>query len=244
MQEKSKADKTKDYKKDKNPHAHHRERLRERYRDNGILSMQEHEILEMLLFYSIPVVNTNPVAHALLNEFGSLRNVFEATPDALSQVEGLGEKSALYLSFLGDIFTTISKNNENKKVPMTFNSMGELLVREFEKDKTERVVAVMLDAKDRIICKEHISNGSVTGAHLDMKKIARIALTKDVAKVVIAHNHPDGNPNPSTADKASTMLLSSSENIDSIHSLKYKPQLPYHSDSFHNAAFLQHGAMA
>ena len=131
MQEKSKADKTKDYKKDKNPHAHHRERLRERYRDNGILSMQEHEILEMLLFYSIPVVNTNPVAHALLNEFGSLRNVFEATPDALSQVEGLGEKSALYLSFLGDIFTTISKNNENKKL----KNNNELLKKKRRREK-------------------------------------------------------------------------------------------------------------
>lgn len=209
METKAKTDKINATDENKNLHAHHRERLRGRYRDNGIISMQEHEILEMLLFYSIPVINTNPVAHALLKEFGSLKNVFEAPIDALSQVDGLGEKSALYISFLGDVFTKISMSYENKKASMTFNSLGEMLVNEFSKDKTERVFAVMLDAKDKIICKEHICNGTFKGAQLDMKKIARIALSKDVAKVVIAHNHPDGNPNPSTADKAATTLLSS-----------------------------------
>ncbi len=192
-----------------NPHKHHRERLRNRYIENGIDSLQEHEILEMLLFYSIPVVNTNPLAHNLLSKFGSLKNVLEASAEELSQVSGLGEKSVIFIGFLKDIYAHISAKPLDKKAAMTYESIGEMFVEKLKNCKTESVEMLLLDAMDRVISLEHICEGSFNSAEIDMRKIVHLALMKSAAKVAIAHNHPDGNTNLSIADKAVTTMLTS-----------------------------------
>ncbi len=190
-----------------NPHKHHRERLRRRYLDNGLSSLQEHEILEMLLFYSIPVVNTNPLAHELLSKFGSLKNVLEASSEELSQISGLGEKSAIFLGFLRDIYSHISVKPIDKKAAMTYESMGNLFVERLGDCKLECIEILLLDAKDKIISVEKISEGSFDSAELDMRKIAQLALIRNAAKIAVAHNHPNGNKNLSISDKAAATML-------------------------------------
>ena len=117
-----------------NPHKAHRERMRTRFTENGIGSFHEHEILEMLLFYSIPVVNTNPLAHKLLSEFGSLKNVLETPMEVLAKVEGMGEKSAVFLSFINGVYSRISENSLADIVLSDYDIVGQYLVREFRND--------------------------------------------------------------------------------------------------------------
>lgn len=190
-----------------NPHKAHRERMRTRFTENGIGSFHEHEILEMLLFYSIPVVNTNPLAHKLLSEFGSLKNVLEAPVDALAKVEGMGEKSAVFLSFINGVFSRISENSLAEIVLSDYDIVGQYLVREFRNDKKERVIALLLDAKGNLISKEKAGDGDFNSCEIDMRGILTSALNKDAAKIILAHNHVDGNPYPSLSDKAATASL-------------------------------------
>ena len=79
-------------------HGGHRDRLRERFIRDGLDGFEEHNILEMLLFYPIPQKDTNELAHALLDRFGSLESVFNATPEELMQIDGVGEHTARFLS--------------------------------------------------------------------------------------------------------------------------------------------------
>ena len=86
-----------------NEHAGHRARLRESYREKGIEGMADHQVLELLLTYALPRVDVNPLAHRLLDRFGSLNEVLSARPDQLQQVQGVGESAAVFLSLLGQV---------------------------------------------------------------------------------------------------------------------------------------------
>ena len=190
-----------------NPHKFHRERLRTRFVENGIDSFHEHEILEMLLFYSIPVANTNPLAHKLLSQFGSLKNVFEAPMEALARVDGMGEKSALFISFVNKIFLRLSEITPQEMVFSDYDTVGQFLVNEFKYDKKERVIALLLDAKFRLISKEKVGNGDFKSCDIDTRTLLTNVLNKNAAKVILAHNHVDGNPFPSINDKVATTSL-------------------------------------
>jgi len=190
-----------------NPHKAHRERMRKRFIDGGINSFHEHEILEMLLFYSIPVVNTNPLAHNLLSEFGSLKNVLEAPMDALANVEGMGEKSAVYLSFINGVFSRVFEATPPETILKNYDAIGQYLVNEFRNDKKERVIALLLDAKGKLISKEKAGDGDFKSCDIDTRNILTNALNKNAAKIILAHNHVDGNPYPSPSDKAATASL-------------------------------------
>lgn len=197
----------KNTKHNQNPHKAHRERMRTRFAENGIDGFHEHEILEMLLFYSIPVVNTNPLAHKLLSEFGSLKNVIEAPMEALSKVEGMGEKSALFISFINSIISKVSESRTTETVLSDYDSVGRFLVNEFRNDKKERVIALLLDAKGNLISKEKAGDGDFKSCEIDTRGILMSALNKNAAKIILAHNHVDGNPYPSLSDKAATASL-------------------------------------
>ena len=85
-------------------HDEHRKRVKENFRKGGLDGFQPHNVLEMLLFYSIPRRDTNEIAHMLINEFGSLAGVFDAPIEALTNVEGIGLESATLIKFIPEIF--------------------------------------------------------------------------------------------------------------------------------------------
>ena len=190
----------------KNYHIGHRERLKNRYAENGIDALAEHEILEMILFYSIVRVDTKPLAHRLIDKFGSLENVLCASVEALMD-EGLTRNSAIHLRLFYDVSSRLVRESFVSGKVLKFNELGEFFIKEFAGDKTERVVAALVDGKNNIISVEDVCEGSLTYAKVSIRRLVSLCLARGAAKVVLAHNHPSGKLTPSMNDYLSTAKL-------------------------------------
>ena len=184
----------------------HRERLKKRYISGGINALAEHEVLELMLFYSIVRVDTKPLAHRLIEKFGTLENVLCASVETLVE-EGLTRNSAVHLKLFSDISSYLVRKCFVAGKLLRYNEIGEFFVREFSGDKKERVIAVLVDGKNRIISVEDICDGSLTYTKMGVRKLTELCLKKSATKLILAHNHPSGKISPSTSDYMSTAKL-------------------------------------
>jgi len=190
--------------KENKPHYYgHRQRLRERYIENGIDSLLEHEIIEYLLFYSIPRVDTKPLAHKLLDAYGSISNLFNASYESLRSF-GLSEASASLITLHTDINNWIRRKKVIGVNLESYEEMGRLMVSELDGHPTERLVMLMLDAKNNAIELKTLCEGSFKSTQLNMKALNESVVLRKAAKVVIAHNHPSGKLESSTEDLVTT----------------------------------------
>ena len=189
-------------------HDGHRERMKERLLRSGLDSMNEHEILEILLFYCIPRCDTNEHAHRLINKFGSLLNVLNAPASELEKVAGIGHNSAVYLSMLGELHRClmITKAKQLKSLK-TSEEYGEYLQNYFVGLPIEAVYLLCLDARGTILACEKISEGDSNSTNVSFRKIAEISFATKAASVVLAHNHPRGFCAPSPQDEELTMEI-------------------------------------
>ena len=199
--------KDKETEKQNKPFYHgHRQRLRTRYMESGIDALLEHEILEFILFHSIPRIDTKPIAHKLIDRFGSLKNVLCASGESLKEA-GLSEVSVAHIRLLLDVNKWVRRNGFVGKKLCDYNETGLLLVSEFDDDKEEKLVALMLDGKDEVIELKTICEGSFRATTVNMKYLVKSCLDRNVAKVVIAHNHPSGDIRPSADDHVTTASI-------------------------------------
>ena len=189
-------------------HEGHRQRLRDRFLEEGLDSFTEIEVLELLLFYCIPRKNTNEIAHKLLSRFGSLPQVLEASPADLSQVEGMGEISAAFLSLIpaAGRYYGIARAKQIQ-VLKTMDECGQYLLRFFEGLAKENVYLLCLDAKCKVLGCPWIGEGSVNSAGIPVRRIVETALALNATTVVLAHNHPSGIAVPSREDVETTRRL-------------------------------------
>lgn len=192
--------------KDKNYHTGHRDRLRKRYLENGVDALAEHEILELILFYSIPRVDTKPIAHRLIDIYGSLGAVLGASHESLV-ANGLTSSCAAHLKIINDAFSWISHKSIISTKAIGYNEMGKIFADELKNDKTERVVMLMLDSKDRIMGLETVCEGSFTSARFNTRHIAELCMLRQAAKIAFAHNHPAGNLDISMNDHAANHTI-------------------------------------
>ena len=194
---------------DDNIHAGHRSRLRARaVADPALTTFSDHEILELLLFYSIPRADTNAIAHRLISRFKTLRGVFEASPEELATVEGIGENSALLLSLIPAVTSKYLLSRQVKKVRLTkTESLGDALMPFFVGKRDETVYAMFLDKNCQSISCDLIGEGNLNAVSFNAEKIIRMALLKKAKYVVLAHNHVSGFANPSEQDMATTRRL-------------------------------------
>ncbi|MDP4133002.1 MAG: DNA repair protein RadC [Bacillota bacterium] len=195
---------------DKNPHGSHRERVREKYLQQGFEGWHEHEVLEMLLFNGLPRVDTNPLAHALLDEFGTLAQVLDADVTALMKVPGIAKNTAIYLNMLGKLQGVYcrSKWHDGNNILPNSTAVG-LFCVDYIGNEIDEVVAILcLDSKKSLKKAAIISKGIVDRAPVHIRKIAEVALSVNARFVVLCHNHPSGNPNPSGEDKELTRMVS------------------------------------
>ena len=182
-------------------HEHHRDRVRMRYRIDGFDSFATHEILEALLFYSIPRGDTNELAHRLMERFGSLRNLIEASLDELLTVDGIGENSAFLLKLVPEL---AKRYAEDVLTPLpsyrTLSAVSEYLCRKFIGCGNECVYMMLLNNKLGLIDCCKISEGSVNTSVLPIRVITEKVLHRKASMVVLAHNHPNGLAIPSGKD--------------------------------------------
>ena len=141
-------------------HEGHRERVKRRFRQEGLDSFSDIQALELLLFYVIPRVDTNPIAHALLDHFGSLSQVLEASPEELMKVPGIGENAAVFLTLIPQMgrFYMVDRANHVKVLP-TLEQCADYLVPHFFGRKLETVFILCLDAKCKLLCCKELGEG-------------------------------------------------------------------------------------
>lgn len=194
----------------KNPHAGHRKRMRERYEKNGFNGWSEHEILEFILFDKIPRKDTNKIAHDILDKFGSIKNALSSDAQSLMEIDGIGPQTAKYILTQEKMYnygrcTKIEESTKayNPDDPYTFFSVF------FEGKKRESLYMVCLDVRGRVLRCDLVFEGTFEGINLNVGAMVRLAVEAEAFSVVLAHNHPNGNPEPSEDDIISTRVIKS-----------------------------------
>lgn len=189
-------------------HDGHRQRLKERFRSEGLDHFEERHVLELLLGYSIPRKDTAPVAEALLEHFGSFTQVMEATPEELKNVSGVGDHTATLIA----LTTAVGRYYAVKRATTvdildTTTKCGRYLMHRFYGRRNETVFLLCLDAKCKVLSCREVGEGSVNSANIPVRRVVEMALAANATTVVIAHNHPSGVAVPSHEDVATTRRL-------------------------------------
>lgn len=182
--------------------------MREKLRAGGGEALADHELLEMLLFYSIPRVNTNETAHRLLDRFGGMSGLMNAKRYELLTVPGIGEQSADLILLMSEFYRRTA--SESDKVPTVFKDLddvGRYVVRLLDGLSRERVIVLLLSTDYRLIATHQISEGSVNCAKVDIRQIMEYAILAKAANIVLAHNHPDPILEPSKEDESISISL-------------------------------------
>ena len=189
-------------------HKGHRQRLKNRFLTEGLDHFTEIQVLELVLFYAIPRKDTNPVAHALLDHFGSLAQVLDAAPEELAKVPGMGDSAAAYLHLLTQVarYYLVNRSTQNKVLP-TLEDCANYLVPFFHGRRVETVFLLCLDAKCKVLCCKEVGEGSVNSAGISTRRIVETALGANASVVVLAHNHPSGIAIPSGEDVQTTKRI-------------------------------------
>lgn len=193
-----------------NEHEGHRERLRKRLSVTDDDDIITHEMLEAMLFFVLPRVNTNPIAHRLINSFGSVEKVLCADKEELKRIKGVGERTAEFLVLLGK-FTRAYARNRHQSLVYDFDSDATAIyLQDLYKDiEQEAIYVLCLDPTFRVKKECRIADGGFETVEIDTGYIAAVALKASCRYIVCIHNHPSGISKASEVDRESTRLLSS-----------------------------------
>lgn len=192
-----------------NPHKGHRERLRSRFLEEGLDGFEDHQILELLLFHVVPRGDTNPIAHRLIDRFGSFAAVLEADPCDLATVDGVGKQAAAFIS----MFPAVTRRYFHDRVAKgkskltTSEAVAEYIVPLMAGRSEEVFYVLCMDTHCRVRYPALISEGTVKDAHVHPRHVVEAALRHRAVSVVLAHNHPAGEPKPSRHDHKLTQTL-------------------------------------
>lgn len=187
---------------------HHgrREKLRETFEKFGLDTFNETQVLEFALGFCVPRIDTNPTAHRLINTFGSLPNVVDATPSRLQQVDGIGINQAFFLSFLREFVTYYMRVKPVRGKIQSKNDAVEYLRDVMTTYDNEEFILICLDRQGNIIRQKQVK-GTLTRVNLELRDILDILIQTKATAAVIAHNHPDDMVAPSEADIAFTRQI-------------------------------------
>ena len=199
-------------------HDGHRQRLKDRFRQEGLDKFDEIQVLELLLFYAIPQRDTNPLAHRLLDHFGSLAQVLEAPVEELEKISGVGANAATLLTLTTALARYYMVNRGTQTAILTSTEMcGDYLLPHFVGRRNETVFLLCLDAKCKVLCCREVGQGSVNSAGISVRKIVETALGVNATTVVLAHNHPSGLALPSAEDILTTRRVAAALAAVEVH---------------------------
>lgn len=201
-------------------HVGHRTRLNLKADSVGFEVLPPHEQLEMILYAIIPRGNTNIIAHRLLDEFGSLYIISHTDVESLCSVDGVGRRTAEFLRMLPDMAGAFCRSELDNKQRTVLNTEKEAIkyIKSFFTGKTvEYLYMFSLNQSRRIIGVTRLSKGAKDTVNTSVKKIVSTALEDGANEVILAHNHPGGDPTPSQNDLEATHAI---ENV--LHSLGIK----------------------
>ena len=193
---------------EKTVHAGHRARMRERFMKEGLSGFSEHEVLEFLLMFAIPQRDVNPLAHRLIDRFGSLSAVLESSPAELTRVDGVGENAAALLSLMPQLMGYYQHSAMGRKPVITNLAearkyAGALFFGLHE----ERVYMICVDQSGRVLHPALMHRGTIDQVQIYPREVVETALRYHAHAVLLAHNHPSGLALPSPEDRQTTLVL-------------------------------------
>lgn len=174
-------------------HEGHRERMKRRFLRHGLDSFDDHQALELLLFYAVPRQDTNELAHRLLDAFGTLDKVFEALPEELMKVSGVGENTAALIRLVPQVTQKylIARESVGTTLPDR-EAVGRFLLPRFMNQRVEIVLLICLDAKMKVLDCRQIGSGGLNSASFSIRDIVQYCLFQNARYAVLAHNHLNG----------------------------------------------------
>ncbi|MGC2140840.1 MAG: DNA repair protein RadC [Methylovirgula sp.] len=179
----------------------HRERLRERFMKAGGKALADYELLELVLFRAIPRRDIKALAKALLARFGSFAEVVAARPERLKEIEGLGAAAIVELKIVAEAAKRFAKVKIEKRSSMgSFSAVLDYCRTAMAFLDREEFRILFLDKKNGLIADEVQSIGTVDHAPVYPREIMRRALELNATALILVHNHPSGEPSPSTID--------------------------------------------
>lgn len=187
---------------DETPHYHgHRERLRDRFRKGGAEALADYELLELILFRAIPRRDVKPLAKALIARFGSFAEVVGARPERLAEIDGLGDAAIAEIRIIEAAARRLAKSSIEKRPSMSsFAAVVEYCRTAMAFLDHEEFRILFLDKKNFLIADEVQGVGTVDQAPVYPREIMRRALELGASALILVHNHPSGDPEPSTED--------------------------------------------
>lgn len=191
-----------------NLHSGHRQRMLEAYLNNGMSGFSDVEVLEFLLAYAIPRVDTNVIAHRLLNEFGTLYQVFEAPVELLKQVKGVGPRAAVLIHFTAALWNRTEESRfRSERYLRNTKDIGNFLVAKIGSLREERTFMISLDNNCKLLDFREMTRGSIASVNLPFRMILQTALMVNASSVVLAHNHIGESCVPSAEDLEYTRTI-------------------------------------
>jgi DNA repair protein RadC len=186
-------------------HAGHRARLRARLLGGDVEGMADYELVEYLLALAIPRRDTKPLAKALLREFGSLAQLVSADPESLRRVEGMGDTAIAALKIVQAASLRMLKGEfRDKPLLSSWDALLDWLRADMAPIEVERVRVLYLNSRNMLIRDELVSEGSIDQSAIYVREVVKRALELGAAALILVHNHPSGNPEPSRQDIAIT----------------------------------------
>lgn len=186
----------------------HRSRLRKRFLQSGLDAFLDYEIIKLLLTLGTPRKDCKPMAKALIKKFGNLRAVLEASPVELQQIKGIGPNNIFGIK----LFQAMAERYAKEKVPSKITLDSSLAVAHYLQnaighEKKENFLALSLDSRNRLIKVSTISIGSLTASIVHPREVFKEAMQNSAAQIILAHNHPSDDPQPSPENVAMTRRL-------------------------------------
>lgn len=198
----------------------HRKRIREKYLENSIHILFDYEILELLLSYAIPRKDTKNLAKELLKKFGSIEKILNSDKEELKKVEGLGEASITFLKLIGELPTIFYENKLKNNDVITIKNKENLLKflrSKIAYEKIEKFYVLYLSNSNELIACEEKSSGTLDKSTVYPREIYRDVIKYNAKAIILAHNHPSGNINPSKSDMDITKEIAEGlKNFDAL----------------------------
>ena len=189
-------------------HAGHRLRVKQEFLTHGLGSWPEHRVLELLLFYALPQGDVNGLAHELIDRFGSLSGVLDASPDELCKVKGVSEHTAALLRLIPALAGRyLGSRTQVRPVVHDARDAYEILSSCFFGARNEMSYVLCLDGKNQYLGVRKLSEGCIDSTSVNIRRIAEEAMALRAAKIYLAHNHISNIALPSQADVSSTMVI-------------------------------------
>lgn len=192
----------------KHCHYGHRDRLKKRYLREGMDGFEDHNVIELLLFYGVTQKDTNELAHTLLTEFGGISQIFDAPYEELCQIPGIKQNAGVLLKMIPDLCRRYLEDKaESGELLNSSDSVCRYIAPRFIGRTEELVYLICMDNTNHIVGDICLMEGSLEEVSIPTEKVVRTALKYNVKNVILAHNHPFGLAHPSLSDERRTQQL-------------------------------------